>query len=128
MNWNGSLIPSLTIWRRPSLPSRGSWGSWGFLRFLEKDLTAGDQERVYSDVKRVNEAVDKMNQLLKELLELSRIGRMMNESDDIRFTDLVNDALDLVHGGLESRRVTVRILSRRSFNQICPLSMEIVSV
>ena len=80
----------------------------GFVGFLEKDMAAGDQERAHSDVKRVNEAADKMNRLLGELLELSRIGRMMNEPENIPFADLVNDALDLVHGRLEARHITVQ--------------------
>ena len=81
----------------------------GFMGFLEQDAVAGNQERVHHDVKRVNEAVDKMNLLLKDLLELSRIGRMMNEPEDAPINDLVKDAMDIVHGQLESRRVTVRI-------------------
>ena len=80
----------------------------GFLNFLEKDALAGNTERVKADIVRVTEATVKMHRLLNELLELSRIGRMMNEPEDIPFADLVNDALDLVHGGLESRRVTVQ--------------------
>ena len=80
----------------------------GFMGFLEQDLAAGNQERVHRDVKRVNEAVDKMNQLLKELLELSRIGRMMSEPEDVPFADIVKDALDNVQGRLESRHITVR--------------------
>jgi len=81
----------------------------GFLGFLEQDAAAGNHERVHNDVKRVNEAVDKMNQLLKDLLELSRIGRMMNEPENVPFMDIVKDALENVQGRLESRRVTVRI-------------------
>ena len=79
----------------------------GFMGFLENDIAIGNQERTHNDVKRINEAVDKMNQLLKELLELSRIGRMMNEPENIPFADIVKDALDNVHGRLESHRVTV---------------------
>jgi len=80
----------------------------GFMGLVEKDIDAGNQERVHSDVKRVNEAVDKMNQLLKELLELSRIGRMMNEPENIPFANIVKDALGNVHGQLKAHHVTVQ--------------------
>ena len=83
----------------------------GFLGFLKKDVAEGKQEHVHKDVTRISEAVDKMHRLLNELLVLSRIGRMMNAPEDIPFADIVKDALDITHGRLEARRVTVRILS-----------------
>ncbi len=81
----------------------------GFLKFLEKDALAGNVERVKADIFRIVEATAKMHRLLTELLELSRIGRMMNEPEDIPFADLVNDALEIVRGRLDTvGRVTVR--------------------
>ncbi|MEO5887999.1 MAG: ATP-binding protein, partial [Anaerolineales bacterium] len=47
--------------------------------------------------------------LLNELLELSRIGRMMNAPENIPFDELVREALDIVQGQLEERGVTVQI-------------------
>jgi len=79
----------------------------GFLGFLEKDITEQKPERVHGDVLRINEAVDKMHRLLTELLELSRIGRMMNEPENIPFEGLVQDAMDIFHGQLEAHYVTV---------------------
>ncbi|HMB22869.1 MAG TPA: PAS domain S-box protein [Anaerolineales bacterium] len=79
----------------------------GFLGYLEQDAESGNLERLKKDTQRIQEATNKMHTLLTELLELSRIGRMMNEPNDIPFLDLVNDALDLVHGRLESHSVTV---------------------
>jgi PAS domain S-box-containing protein len=80
----------------------------GFLGFLEKDVADQKTERVHNDVMRINEAVDKMHRLLTELLELSRIGRMMNAPENIPFENLVQDAMDAVHGQLEARRVTIQ--------------------
>jgi signal transduction histidine kinase len=50
-----------------------------------------------------------MQVLLSDLLELSRIGRMMNVPETISFSDIVRDAMDNVHGQLEARRVTVTL-------------------
>ncbi len=50
-----------------------------------------------------------MQRLLNELLELSRIGRMMNAPENIPFDELVREALDIVQGQLEDRGVTVQI-------------------
>jgi signal transduction histidine kinase len=74
----------------------------GFLGFLGEDVYSGNQERVDRDVSRITEAVDKMHRLLGELLELSRIGRMMNAPEPIPFRELVDDALTLLEGRLQS--------------------------
>ena len=50
----------------------------GFLGFVEHDARAGSWDRLAVDMTRIVEATDKMRRLLDELLELSRIGRMMN--------------------------------------------------
>ncbi|MCE9647244.1 MAG: PAS domain S-box protein [Chloroflexi bacterium] len=80
----------------------------GFLGYLKGDAASGNTERVTLDIQRIQDAVDKMHLLLKELLELSRIGRIVNPPENVPFADLVRDALDLVHGRLEARGVTVQ--------------------
>ncbi|MFT3891313.1 MAG: ATP-binding protein [Anaerolineales bacterium] len=80
----------------------------GFLNFLEKDALSGNAARIKADIVRISEATTKMHRLLTELLELSRIGRMMNEPETIPFADLLNDALSFVHGRLEAGRITVQ--------------------
>jgi PAS domain S-box-containing protein len=80
----------------------------GFLGYLEKDTAAGDVERVRRDRQRIEQAVSKMQHLLTELLELSRIGRMMNTPETVPFDNLVHGALEIVHGRLTARGVTVR--------------------
>ena len=52
-----------------------------------------------------------MHLLLKELLELSRIGRIMNPPEKVLFEDLVREALEIVHGRIEAGGVTVQIQS-----------------
>jgi len=81
----------------------------GFLGYLEKDVLAGNTERMKADISRITEATDKMHRLLTELLELSRIGRIMNPSEMIPFAALAHDALDVVHGRIEASGVTVEL-------------------
>ncbi len=80
----------------------------GYLGYLLEDIRTGNAERLQKDTQRIANAVDKMNALLNDLLELSRIGRMMNAAVSIPFDDLVRDAMDAVHGQLEARHITVR--------------------
>jgi PAS domain S-box-containing protein len=83
----------------------------GFLGYLEKDALAGNWERVHADIGRIMDATDKMDRLLRELLELSRIGRMMNPPEQVPFEAIVNEAIGLVAGQLQERGVTVAIAS-----------------
>jgi len=81
----------------------------GFLGFIEKDTQSGNTERLKADIQRVSDATDKMQRLLNELLELSRIGRLMNPSVEVPFEEIAREALDLVHGQLETRGVSVTL-------------------
>ena len=83
----------------------------GFLGYLEKDALAGNMQKVKDDIKRIENATQKMHALLNDLLELSRIGRLINQSTDALFTDIVKDAIDLVHGQIEAKNVLIEIHS-----------------
>jgi PAS domain S-box-containing protein len=80
----------------------------GFLGYLEKDAMEGNFERLHQDSQRIQEAVSKMQRLLSELLELSRIGRMMNSPQVVAFEELVGDAMAIVHGQLEEGAIMVQ--------------------
>jgi signal transduction histidine kinase len=81
----------------------------GFLGLLARDMSNGDAERVSADMERISSAVDKMQCLLEELLELSRIGRLVNPSEEIPFEELAREALDLVSGRMAEGKVRVEI-------------------
>jgi PAS domain S-box-containing protein len=83
----------------------------GYLNYLEQDAASGNMERLKNDTRRIQEAAEKMHTLLTELLELSRIGRMMNEPVDVPFDDLVKEVLDIAHGQIEKNNVTVQFQS-----------------
>ncbi len=83
----------------------------GFLGYLEQDALSGNVDRLKKDVGRIKDAVYKMQKLLNELLELSRIGRIMNVPETISFGELVNEALDIVHGRLKERGVKIQVQS-----------------
>jgi PAS domain S-box-containing protein len=81
----------------------------GFIGYLEQDLVSGDLERFRRDTQRIIEATDKMQQLLNDLLELSRVGRLMNEPRKIQMNDLIRDVLDLVQGQIRESGVEVEV-------------------
>ena len=81
----------------------------GFLGYLEQDALAGNQERLKGDIQRITDATEKMQRLLNELLELSRVGRLNNESTDFPFEDLVREATELVQGRIMARGIHISI-------------------
>jgi signal transduction histidine kinase len=81
----------------------------GFMGFVEKDALAGNLERLRHDMDRIIEATDRMQRLLNELLELSRIGQLMNPFQSVSFEMIVREALELVRGRITSRSVQVEI-------------------
>ena len=81
----------------------------GFLGLLEKDVARGDAQRIQSDIRQIDSAADKMQRLLSELLELSRIGRLVNPPEAISLTDLAHEAMALVEGSIKEHGVAVRI-------------------
>ncbi len=81
----------------------------GFIGYLEKDALSGDQERVRGTIRRITTAAQKMQSLLNDLLELSRIGRIMNAPEKTPFEEIVREAVERVRGQLEARQVEVKI-------------------
>ncbi|MBE0599011.1 MAG: PAS domain S-box protein, partial [Desulfuromonadales bacterium] len=80
-----------------------------FLGFLKEDMVAADAERIDKDMTFLHTAVDKMERLLEELLEMARIGRVVNLPVAVSMTELVDEALTAVAGRIAERRVEVRV-------------------
>lgn len=81
----------------------------GFLGFLEKDIKEGNHERVEKNVAQISEAAKKMGKFVDELLDLSRVGRIVNPPSDVAFDVIVQDALKATEGVLEAKQVRVKI-------------------
>lgn len=81
----------------------------GFLGFLEKSALSGNLNAFQNDMQRIVKATDRMNQLLKELLELSRIGRVLNEKKAMPFENLVHAAVEIVHGRIQEKNISIHI-------------------
>jgi PAS domain S-box-containing protein len=79
----------------------------GFLGLLEQDATAGDAARMQGDITQIRTATETMRRLLDELLELSRIGRVINPPQAVPLADLVHEAVNLVAGQIAARGVQV---------------------
>jgi signal transduction histidine kinase len=81
----------------------------GFLGMLNKDIQENNSNRIQSDFQRIAGAADKMDALLTDLLELSRIGRIVNPPVEIDTVRLIQDALDNLDASIRSKNVTFQI-------------------
>jgi len=82
----------------------------GFLGYLKQDAESGDMVRFNNDLTRIANAVDKMQILLNELLELSRIGRITNPPEDVPFGQIVRETADLLSGPLEAGNIRLEVI------------------
>jgi signal transduction histidine kinase len=81
----------------------------GFMGSIEKDLQDGKHEKAQTDFPRVIGAAKNMHNTLSELLELSRIGRIINPPEEVELHEVVREALDAVEGRIRSRNVKIEV-------------------
>ncbi len=81
----------------------------GFVGLLRIDSDSGDAERMTEDVEMIENAADKMGTLLDDLLEFSRIGRMINSPEEVDLAEVAGSALENVGGHVAERGVEVEI-------------------
>ena len=78
-----------------------------FLGYLEQDLAASDTLRIDKDFFFMRNAAEKMGQLIDDLLEMSRVGRVVNPPVRITFRELVKEALDLLAGTIAEKGIAM---------------------
>jgi signal transduction histidine kinase len=82
----------------------------GFLGMLEKDIKTGQKEAIDKDIDFLNSATDTMGELLNDLLELSRVGRVINPLTLISMTDLCNEVVSALQGSIKEHHAEITIM------------------
>lgn len=80
-----------------------------FISHVEEAAAKGDLASVRADLGRIRRASAKMDLLLKDLLDLSRVGHVMAAPEAVPFESLAREAVALVQGRLEARGIEVDI-------------------
>jgi signal transduction histidine kinase len=81
----------------------------GFLGFLREDAERGNVKRLEADIQRIGNAADKMQELLNDLLELSRIGRLVSTLQSVDLNKLIAEVLELLHGRISGGTVPIQV-------------------
>ena len=83
----------------------------GFVGTLRQELEKKSLERAEDDLARISDAADKMDYLLRDLLELSRIGRLAAPSENVSLEQLAREACSLVDSQTKVGRAKIEIVS-----------------
>ena len=81
----------------------------GFTGMLREDVALGEAERVEADLTHIEAAAEQLYRLLADLLELSRLGRVVNASEEVSLLVLAEEAAGLLAGLMVARGVEVEI-------------------
>lgn len=76
---------------------------------IKRDLAVARHDRIEKDLERIGAAADKMAALLDDLLELSRIGRIVNTAEPVDMEELVSGVTKDLSGILDLKQVTVEV-------------------
>lgn len=83
----------------------------GFLGYVQHDAATGNVGRLASDIQRISDAVDKMRDLLNDLLGFLRVGHIENSAEVIPFENLAHEAIEIVDGNIKKRGVALNLQS-----------------
>ena len=81
----------------------------GFLGLAKREALAGNTERMEADLERVDAAASRMARLLDELLQLARIGRVVNDPQAVSMAELAREAIENLSSHVADRGVDVSI-------------------
>jgi PAS domain S-box-containing protein len=81
----------------------------GFISYLAQDARKGEVDKVETDIHHISHAVSKMQRLLNELLEFSRIGRLGNPTQKVPFNEIAQDALKHLEGSLAGKKIDIQV-------------------
>ena len=88
----------------------------GFLGHLRRDFERGEKDRFARDYSRIDGAARKMARQLDELLELSRIGRVVYSIEEVDLAELIEETLERLDGPI--RRVAAEIVTAPSLPRV----------
>lgn len=83
----------------------------GFAQLLSRDIERNDKERGRESIGEVQKAVDGMQQLIEDLLQLSRTGQIEGKPEDVDLRALLDDVQTRCASHIERERATIRVVS-----------------
>jgi len=79
----------------------------GFMGLLKMDIDKGSLDRVLMDLKMIDDATSRMDKLLRDTLELSRIGRVASPQEAVSMDEIIDEALSQTREKISARGVLI---------------------
>jgi len=83
----------------------------GYLGLVNEHIKQGKSERIVSDIKKMENAANKMYGLLECLLKLSRLGKITGLFEKIQMKELINETIELLNSNIKKANIKINILS-----------------
>jgi signal transduction histidine kinase len=80
-----------------------------FLGFLQHDLSNDRRDLVEKDLGYIHSAAERMEAMLNDLLEISRVGRTVAYNEEMAYRELVADSLAALAGQISLNSVDVQV-------------------
>lgn len=81
----------------------------GFTDMLRTDFEEGNTEHIHEDLRYISLATETMQTLLNELLQLSRVGRLVNPPEPVALTELVEETVAHLAGQIAEQDAEVEV-------------------
>lgn len=81
----------------------------GFVGHLERDLAEGNREKIKGDMRRISSAIKIMGKQLNDLLELSRVGPVINSPTCFSVTSPCQEVIEIMQGMIDEYGAEIEI-------------------
>lgn len=83
--------------------------STGFLGLLKEDIAAGRYDMAAESIERLERANGRMSQLIDDLLQLSRIGRISIDVEDVEVSQLIRSIVENLDSQVKEKSIVVKV-------------------
>ncbi len=81
----------------------------GLVGWIKRNLDKHDLENAYNDLGRVERTMDRMSQLIKQILDLSRSGRAVGNLSPVSLNSIIDDVLENFSSQIVASNVRVEV-------------------
>jgi PAS domain S-box-containing protein len=82
----------------------------GFMGLMKEDIESGQYDSLLDSIRRLERAVARMHQSINDLLELSRVGRVRSEPEQIDMNELISELADEMTPRLKEKQIQLKCL------------------
>ncbi|MCE5299957.1 MAG: PAS domain S-box protein [Spirochaetia bacterium] len=86
----------------------------GFSGLLGEHAESGNKQEIKNDLHFILNAAASMKKMLEDVLEISRIGRVVNVAEKVMFIDVIKDALEILAGDIKMSGADVSVTGAAS--------------